>query len=236
MRLGIMQPYFFPYLGYFALIEHVDKWIVFDITQYTKKTWINRNRILNLNKDWSYITAPVKKMNRSAKINEVEINNLESLKKSMLNSLKHYEGKAPYYDNVLKIIETIFSRVKSNFLVEINNIALITTCNYLNINYNYLILSRANIEIPEVTYPGGWALEISKLMEADEYLNPINGKDLFLKDEFDKENIKLSFLDKHSFYYKTIPYKFIEDLSIIDVLMWNDPEKVKLELNNFKIV
>ena len=71
----------------------------------------------------------------------------------MLNSLKHYEGKAPFYDNVLKIIETVFSGVKSNFLVEINNIALITICNYLSINYDYIILSRATIQIPEVTYP-----------------------------------------------------------------------------------
>ncbi len=60
MKLAIMQPYFFPYIGYFQLINTVDEFVVYDNIEFTKKGWINRNRILVNGKD-EYITLPIKK-------------------------------------------------------------------------------------------------------------------------------------------------------------------------------
>ena len=73
MVLGIMQPYFFPYLGYFDLINRCDKWIVFDTPQYIRHGWINRNRILHPQQGWQYIIVPVKKHKRDTPINQIEI-------------------------------------------------------------------------------------------------------------------------------------------------------------------
>ena len=60
MKLAIMQPYFFPYIGYFQLIKSVDEFVIYDNIQYTKKGWINRNRILVNGTDY-LISLPLKK-------------------------------------------------------------------------------------------------------------------------------------------------------------------------------
>ena len=107
MRLGIMQPYFFPYIGYFALIANTDKWVVLDITQYTPRTWMNRNRILHPKENWQYITVPLDMASRSNKIQEVRI--LEPLKcrNKILSQIGHYKKKAPYYHKVFNLIKSI---------------------------------------------------------------------------------------------------------------------------------
>ena len=57
MKVAIMQPYFLPYIGYLQLLNSVDKFILYDDIEYTKKGWINRNRIV----DGEIITLPLKK-------------------------------------------------------------------------------------------------------------------------------------------------------------------------------
>ena len=73
MKLGIMQPYFFPYPGYFALIAQVDRWVVFDTPQYMRHGWVNRNRILHPGSGWQYIVAPLVKHRRSTSIRDIRL-------------------------------------------------------------------------------------------------------------------------------------------------------------------
>ena len=73
VRLGIMQPYFFPYLGYFDLINRTDRWIVFDTAQYIRHGWVNRNRILHSDSEWQYILVPLKKHSRKAAIKDIAV-------------------------------------------------------------------------------------------------------------------------------------------------------------------
>ena len=73
MKLGIMQPYFFPYLGHFALIAAVDEWIVFDITQYTRKSWVNRNRVLRPDGGWQYVSIPLRDSSIHIKTSEAVV-------------------------------------------------------------------------------------------------------------------------------------------------------------------
>ena len=111
LTLGIMQPYFLPYPGHFSLIAAVDEWIVFDITQYTPKTWINRNRILHPNMGWQYITVPLAHSSTSIRIHEAQVRNLAETKANIAGKLSHYKKKAPYFTAVAALVDEIFESV-----------------------------------------------------------------------------------------------------------------------------
>lgn len=230
MKLGIMQPYFFPYIGYFALIANTDKWVVFDITQYTPKTWMNRNRILHPNEGWQYVTVPLSNSSINIKISEAKILEKEKTLKKILGQIEHYRKKAPYFSKVKEIIEKTFSDTKTDYLVELNINSLKYVCEYLGLNFNYIIASEQGFKFPEDMSAGDWALEISVQLGAAEYINPIGGEDLFDKQKFAEKNIKLTILPPPEFEYECKGYKFEKHLSIIDVLMWNDAEKVSSAL------
>lgn len=231
-----MQPYFFPYLGYFALIYHTDQWVVFDSSQYTPKSWINRNRVLNLHKDWSYISIPIEKSSQSKLINEIKVKSAASSRKGVINQIIHYKNKAPYYPQVLNLIENVFQEFKSSSLVDLNNISIKYTCEYLGISYRETIFSQSGLLLPEINHPGSWALEIASAFGATHYLNPVGGKSLFIDTEFKQRGIKLEFLETHRYSYDTYPFKFVEDLSVIDVMMWNSAEEIRSIINNFSIL
>lgn len=232
MKLGIMQPYFFPYIGYFSLIFRTDKWVVFDTTQYTPKTWMNRNRILKPHKSlgWQYITVPLKNSSISTKIYQAEILNRQESMIKILAQIEHYRKKAPFFDNVYKIVKDSFDNIENDSLVDLNLESLKAVCKYLKIPFNYMVYSKSLQTLKKDLSAGEWALEISSELNATEYINPIGGCDLFSIEEFERRNIKISFLNSPKFEYKCYPYQFIENLSIIDVLMWNSPESVRLAL------
>ena len=231
-----MQPYFFPYLGYFALINYTDQWVVFDVSQYTPKTWINRNRVLNLHKDWSYISIPIEKSSQSKTINEIKVKNASSSRKGIINQILHYKNRAPYFDKVLNLIEDVFQEFNSSSLVDLKNISIKITCEYIGISYEEIIFSQSGLILPKINHPGSWALEIASALGASHYLNPVGGRSLFIDDEFKQRGIKLEFLENHRYSYDTYPYKFAEDLSVIDVMMWNSAEEIRSIINNFSIV
>lgn len=234
LALGIMQPYFFPYIGYFELIARTNKWIVFDVVQYNTKTWMNRNRILHPTKGWQYISIPVEKSKKGTLIRDIVVQDMKIARIRLLGQLEHYKKTAPYFSNVIDLVNNIFDSVKSIHLVDINTIILEKTCKYIDIPFDWEICSEMNLDFKEVKHPGQWALEISSVLNADCYLNPPGGKDIFIQDEFAEKNIKLEFLDMPDITYDCGKYVFEKNLSIIDVLMWNAPDDLRyfFNLNN----
>lgn len=226
MKLGIMQPYFFPYLGYFELILRTDKWVVFDVVQYHTKSWMTRNRILHPVNGWQYINVPVEKAPRDTLICDIRLTDKDAALARILGQIMHYKKHAPYYHEVVKLIERTFNSVNSDRLEDLNTASLIETCKYLNINFNYSICSRLDLDLSYIKHPGQWALQISIQLGADEYINPIGGENIFIKTEWEKEGITLRFLNHLPFKYNCSPYEFIPGLSIIDVLMWSQPEEI----------
>jgi hypothetical protein len=232
LTLGIMQPYFFPYLGYYDLINRTDRWIVFDVVKYAPKSWMNRNRILHPSEGWQYITVPVDKYAGEGDIKDVQTLDVGVAHKKILGQIEHYrKGRAPYFLAVAKLIDDCFINLRSNRLRELNVRSLIVVCDYLGITFNYANLSDMSLPLPQIKHPGQWALEIASALDADAYLNPPGGRDIFLPCEWEERGIQLSFTDMVSFGYLTGQYQFIEHLSIIDVLMWNSPEAVKTYLD-----
>lgn len=226
MKLGIMQPYFFPYLGHFSLIAAVDEWIVFDITQYTPKTWMNRNRILHPKAGWQYVTVPLSNSSISIKTHEARILNLSEAKANILGKLSHYKKKAPHYEAVISLINEVFDSATDDSLVHLNVRGLDAVCRYLDIPFNYRICSELNLQLPENLEPGDWALEICSKLNATSYVNPASGQDIFDPVEFARRGISLQFAQPKEFVYGTSSYQYEPGLSILDVLMWNPPGTV----------
>ena len=228
MRFGIMQPYFFPYLGHFALIANADSWVVFDVTQYTPKSWISRNRVLHPAAGTNWINVPLKNSSKSIKIHEAKILNLNATAQSTVGKLSHYRRRAPFYRQVEELVKATFAACGDNdSLVNLNVNGLDIVCEYLGIPFQQQICSQMSLPFPTEMGSGDWAPEICRLVGATSYLNPIGGKALFDPKKFDDIGVLLAFLSMAEFKYDTEPFEFIPHLSIIDVLMWNSPETVR---------
>jgi hypothetical protein len=235
MRLAIMQPYFFPYLGYFSLIENTDKWVVLDDVQFIRHGWIERNRILKPFDGWQYINVPLEKHSRETSIKEIRIRNSEDWKDRIFRQLEHYKKIAPYYSKVIEFLKETFDLPYTSITKQ-NTHLLSTTCEYLGITFNYQIFSEMNLDIDKVNGPGDWALNISKAMNASEYINPYDGIKLFNTEEFKSAGIKLKFLKNKLTDYSQGNRTFERGLSIIDVMMFNSLADIHLLLDQLELI
>jgi hypothetical protein len=231
VKLGVMQPYFFPYVGYFELIRKTDRWVVFDTVQYQRKHWMNRNRIHHPDDGWQYVSVPVSKFERFARIDQIRLHDVTHASERIVAQLEHYKGKAPNYEHVIDLVTRTFAGLQGESLVELNVRGLQLVCEAIGIEFRHEVLSQMELELPPVDHPGRWALEISDAMGATEYLNPPGGRDLFSAEEFEARGIGLSFTDLPGLRYDCAPYEFIESLSILDVLMWCDAKTVRSQLD-----
>lgn len=232
-----MQPYFFPYIGYYSLIKNTDKWIVFDTVQYIQRGWMNRNRIIHPQKPESiYITVPTKKHEQSIVIKDIQITDDESYKDRIISQLvASYKKRAPNYDDVMELVYKCLNYNTKN-LCELNIYCLKETCEYLNIPFDFSIFSEMNLEIDKVSDPGEWALNICKSLNADEYINPPGGIEIFDNMKFKNNNIELKFLKAHLKEYNQKKQAFIEGLSILDVMMFNKVSTISKMLDDFDII
>ncbi len=231
MRLGIMQPYFFPYLGYFDLINCADRWIVFDDVQYIRHGWINRNRILHPAGGWSYIIVPVKS-SRESLIREVKILDDGKWKRRILGQLQTYKKGAPYFQEVMDLVENCFA-YGGDLISQFNTFILEKVCSYIGIRFNYTIFSEMKLKLHTIDGPGDWALRISEAVGATEYVNPPGGVGIFDPEKFKAASIKLTIRQLPALEYQCTGYEFIPHLSIIDLLMWNSPQQIKSHLEQY---
>ena len=226
MILAIMQPYFFPYLGYFDLINYSDRWIVFDSVQYIRRGWINRNRILHPKKGWQYFIVPLKKHSSKILIKDVMVTDTQPWKQKIMAQVHHYRKKAPFFETTTKLLEDCLS-INESYLSRLNVQILEKVCAYIGITFHYEYFSEMNLPIGPVDGPSDWALNISEVLNAQEYVNLPGGKLLYDPTPFFRADIKLTFRNIPPLIYSCKPYVFEPRLSIIDVLMWNSKENVK---------
>ncbi|WP_206060345.1 WbqC family protein [Nitrincola alkalilacustris] len=227
MTLGIMQPYFFPYLGHFALIAACERWVVFDISQYTRKSWMNRNRILHPKQGWQYISVPVANATLGIDTSEVVVQDLVASRAALLGKLSHYSRAAPYYKDVIALVQECFAAVSDNRLVTLNTQALKAVTTYLGIPFNYELCSELELKFPPQMRPGDWALEISRQYGASAYINPASGRELFDPAAFSLSSVRLGFSEFTPFVYPTGNFCYEHGMSILDVMMWCPPEVIK---------
>ena len=217
-----MQPYFFPYIGYFQLIESVDLFIVYDNIKYTKKGWINRNRMLKNGSD-EIFSLPLKKDSDYLDVRDREL--AESFERvKWLNKIKGAYQSAPYFKEIFPLIEQIVLYQENNLFGFIFN-SILKICEYLEIETRIQISSE--IEIDCGLKGQDKVLSICEMVDANTYINSIGGVELYSKEAFQLRGIELTFIQSKPFEYEQFNNKFVPWLSIIDVLMFNSIDTVR---------
>jgi WbqC-like protein family len=232
MKLAIMQPYIFPYIGYFQLIKAVDKFVLYDDVNFINRGWINRNRILVNGKD-SMFTIPLKDASQNKLINEIDVNWDDNWKSKFLKTIEQSYKKASFYAEVLPIIEKSIEIDGRQFspIIE-QNLRLI--CEYLAIKTE--IISSSSIYQNTDKKAQERILDICLQEKANHYINPIGGLELYNKDVFAKENMTMNFIKSLPVEYKQFKNEFVPWLSMIDVLMFNSKEEINRFLDNYELV
>lgn len=231
MKIGIMQPYFFPYIGYWQLMAAVDTYVVYDDVNYIKNGWINRNRIL-INGKPSYFNLQLIDASPNKKINEIRINKNEVFAKKNIRSLEMAYKKAPYFEKAFPVIKKILESDEDRLEYYIFTSFKIIN-EYLGINTNLVMSS--SIEKNNDLKGQDKVIEICKVLKCDEYYNAIGGTELYDKDIFKSNGIDLHFLKTRDIQYKQFTDEFVPYLSIIDVLMFNSKEDVLKMFKEFDL-
>jgi len=225
-----MQPYFFPYIGYFQLINSVDKFIFYDDVNFIKNGWINRNRIL-LNGKPHYITLQLKQASSFKTIDVTEFSdNRNKLKKTIFQAYK----KTPYFDSAWPIVDKCLS-YKTQLISEVAIYSIIETCKYIDLDTEFEISSKAYGDTKGLEREER-IKEICKLNNASHYINPIGGVELYDKNIFSEAGIEMRFIKTGDIVYNQNCPVFVPWLSVIDVLMFNSPKDVNGMLNNFVLL
>lgn len=234
MKIAVMQPYFMPYIGYFQLIKSVDKFIFFDDVQYIKKGWINRNKMLINNKE-STFSLSIKKDSSNLNINQRFFGDqIEKECAGLIKGIERAYKKAPEFNRVMPLINEIFAYDKKQNISEfiINSIDKI--CRYMNLEREFIKSSDIN---KDNNLKGqDKIIDIVRRLNGDIYINSIGGQKLYSKKVFLENGVNLFFLQSGEVVYKQFDDKFISNLSILDVLMFNSERKVTEALNKYILV
>jgi len=232
MKVGIMQPYFLPYIGYFQLINAVDVFIVYDNIQYTKKGWINRNRMLQNGKDVMF-SLPLKKDSDYLDICQRELA-VNFNRTKLLGQIKGAYQRAPYFTQVFPLIEEIVRFEDSNLFCFLQH-SIVRICEYLGITTEIRVSS--DIAIDHALKNQDKVLALCESVGADTYLNAIGGMELYASDAFQANDVSLKFLRSEAFKYAQFSNEFVPWLSIVDVLMFNSINVIKEYLSSsFELV
>jgi hypothetical protein len=230
VKLAIMQPYFFPYLGYFQLINSVDTFVIYDNIEFTKSGWIRRNRILNGNRD-RYIIIPLKKASDYSRVCDLQIAKTYDFKK-MLRIIRGAYERAPYFNHTYQLLKNIIppgNYQLFDYLLYITK----SLCAFFEIQTKFIISS--SIRINHSLKAQEKVIALCRALNADEYVNPSGGKSLYDKRSFSKSGIKLSLHRMSDITYGQFKDPFLPNLSIIDVMMFNSKERIKKLLNMYTL-
>lgn len=232
MKIGIMQPYFLPYIGYWQLLNAVDKYVIYDDVNYIKGGWINRNRIL-INKEAKYFNVKLNGASPNKLINEVEVSLDEVYQKKLLKTVEENYKKAPFFNEVFPVIQKIIENKETN-LAKYLEYSIKEICSYLDIKTEILISS--HLEKNNSLKGKNKVIEICKKLGGTEYYNAVGGQELYSFEEFKSNGIELKFLKTKEINYQQFSNEFVPYLSILDVMMFNSKEKVKGFLNNYSLI
>lgn len=214
MKLAVMQPYLFPYLGYFQLIRAVDAFVVYDDVSFIKGGWINRNYIL-ANGNRQLITLPLQGASPNKLINEIDV----GYPHKILRSLRHSYGKAPYFDTVYPMLEDILAQPEKNLACFLDY-QLRRVCDHLGLCPQWHISSA--LAKDNGLRGQEKVLSICEGLGATHYINVPGGKPLYDEPSFTERGLRLSFIQPKAVSYRQFGSGFVSSLSIIDVMMFND--------------
>ncbi|MGN0649971.1 MAG: WbqC family protein [Oscillospiraceae bacterium] len=233
ITLAVMQPYFFPYLGYFQVMNAADKYIVYDDVNYIKRGWANRNFILS-NGAPSRINIPVAHASQNKKFNETEILMENEWREKLLKTIEMSYSKAPYFDKVFPILSDIIcfeEKCFSDYILHSFNLL----CSYMGITTELILSSSLDKDCSLKAEEK--IIHICKIVGATDYLNSINGVPLYHYENFEEQGLHLHFHKiNDDISYSQFGNEFVPNLSIIDVMMFNSVEEIQQLLTQYTLL
>lgn len=229
MTLAIMQPYLFPYIGYWQLINAVDTFVIYDDVNFIKQGYINRNYILSNGKSQQF-TLELIGASSNKLIKEIEIGNNVN---KILKTIKQSYIKAPLFENVIILLEEILTNKEKN-LAKYIGYSLEKISQYLEINTNFVYSNNIKKDINLKAQDK--IIDICKNLNARKYINTIGGQELYNKEIFKENGIELNFLKTELVEYKQFKNDFIPYLSIIDILMFIKKSDIRIILDRYELI
>lgn len=235
MKLAVMQPYYFPYIGYYSLLHRAERFVIFDVPQYDRQGWMNRNRYLKRNGGWEYFHANTVKPPYKAAICDVMLGDDAGIGK-LIHQIQHYRD-APYYAETIGFLREIEEESRPcKTLVELNELILRRMVDFLEIECEITVLTKMDLDLPNALRAGDWAIAISKAMGASEYVNPPGGRSLFDEKQWEEAGIDLKFLVHRLPVYEQLGGPFERGLSIVDVMMFNTRQETQAYLAEYDLL
>ena len=220
-----MQPYLFPYLGYFQLFKAVDQFFMCDNYQYTRHGWINRNRYLQNGKD-AFFSLPIKSDSQTKNICERELAT-DFRPDKILNQLKDAYKKSPFFDQTIAFVESVLEYPDHNLFGFLEN-SIKQACAHLGVIRD--IVKTSDLPIDHSLKKEKRVIAMCSAMGAEVYVNAIGGREVYSAENFSERNIALKFLESKPFTYQQFGETFVPGLSIIDVMMFNSTDTIKQRL------
>lgn len=232
--IAVMQPYIFPYLGYFQLINAVDEFVFYDDVNFIKQGWINRNRLL-LNGEEHIFTIPISKASSFTEIKDLSVHPMLYAKwrKKFLKGIEQSYKKAPHFNPVYQLICNVVETPQS--ISNMAELSVITVMDYLGIKKNVYKSSISFKDSKDIDRADR-LIEICKKTDTSTYINLIGGAELYSNDYFSPKGVTLQFLKPSLKPYKQFTDDFVSGLSIIDVLMFNSKDECINLINTYELV
>ncbi len=236
IRVAVMQPYLFPYIGYFQLMHAVDRFVLLDDVNYIVRGWVNRNRVLSGDSGLMF-TLPLSGASPNCLISAIHISDeYEKWRSKFIKTLSHLYGKAPCYSMAQGVVEEILSCPERNLSKFLAN-SLEKICRYIGVD---CLISR-NFDEDDVVAGRHLAGEqrivhIASSMGACQYINAIGGASLYSPQHFVENDLELFFVRTRDIQYPQFSNEFVAGLSIIDVMMFNRPERILELLTQYDLV
>ena len=224
MKIAIMQPYLFPYIGYFQLVHEADVFVFYDDVNYINKGWINRNRILLNGKDHMF-TLACKEASQNKLIKDIEVQDDAKSIGKLLATMQTAYKKAPFYNDVYPVVARVLQHAGGRKLSDVTAESVRVVCDYLGMNRTFRTSSEIydNRELKKADR----LIDICLREGITDYVNPSGGQEIYTKEYYAERGVQLSFLQPQRVEYAQSGNSFVPWLSIIDVLMYNSAEEIK---------
>ncbi len=230
-KVAVMQPYFFPYLGYFQLINAVDTFVIYDDVNFIMRGWINRNNIL-VNGQAHLISIPLVKASQNRIISDTSLDPEPKWKARLLKTVEAAYRKAPQFEKVFPLFVDLLNDSYAS-VSELNYKAIKSVCEYLEIKTNIVqsssVYQNANLKGQHRV------LDICLQNNAQVYINPIGGKEIYDRAVFTDKQIEIYFLKTQFSPYSQFNFEFVPGLSILDYLLFLSPEEIHKKLEEYSL-
>lgn len=234
MKIAVMQPYSFPYIGYFQLLNAVDTFVFYDDVSFIKKGFINRNSILVNNKRNQFV-IPCQGISQNKRIDEIQLSFNEKSRHKFLKTISLAYRRAPHFEIIYPILEDFIKDQSMETISEFAMSSVKLISKFLNISTQFRHSSRDHSQTLGLNKTER-LIAICKEENASIYMNPIGGIELYDKSDFDEHGICLKFHKSNIITYQQFDHDFVNWLSIIDVLMFNSKKEISIMLNDYELV